>query len=88
MLDAYIIVHVEESEWIISTVIEDKKTGVVRICIDMRKLNDARLHDPFPTPFTYEVLEGVGGQEVYSFTNGFSIYHQIRIWMTRPFMNW
>ena len=59
MLDAYIIVHVKESDWIISTVIEDKNTGVIRICIDMRKLNDARLHDPFPTPFTYEVLERV-----------------------------
>ena len=45
----------------------------------MRKLNDAFLHDPFPTPFTYEVLDNVGGQEVYSFTDGFSGYHQIRI---------
>ena len=37
------------------------------------------MHDPFSTPFTDEVLEGVGGQEMYSFTNGFSGYHQIRI---------
>ena len=29
--------------------------------------------------FTDEVLEGVGGQEMYSFTDGFSGYHQIRI---------
>ena len=36
-------------------------------------------HDPFLTPFTDEVLEGVGGQEVYSFTYGFSGYHQIWI---------
>jgi hypothetical protein len=47
--------------------------------VDLRKLNDACLHDPFPTPFTYEVLENVGGQEVYSFTDGFPGYHQIRI---------
>jgi hypothetical protein len=26
-----------------------------------QKLNDACLHDPFPTPFTDEVLENVGG---------------------------
>jgi hypothetical protein len=45
----------------------------------LRKLNDAFLHDPFPTPFTDEVLENVGGQEAYSFTDGFSGYHQIRI---------
>ena len=76
MLDAGIIEHVEESEWIIPIVIQDKKTiGEVRICVDLRKLNDACLHDPFPTLFTNEVLESVGGQEMYSFTDGFSGYH-------------
>jgi len=49
------------------------------ISVDLRKLNDACLHDPFPTPIIDEVLESVGGQEVYSFTDGFSRYHQIRI---------
>ncbi len=34
---------------------------------------------PFPTPFIDEVLDNVGGQEVYSFIDGFSGYHQIRI---------
>ena len=33
----------------------------------------------FLTPFTDEVLEGVGDQEMYSFTNEFSGYHQIII---------
>ena len=42
-------------------------------------MNDASIHDPFPTPFTDEVMHNVGGQEVYSLTNGFSGYHQIRI---------
>jgi hypothetical protein len=37
------------------------------------------VYDPFPTPFTDEVLENVGGQEAYSFTYGFSGYHQVRI---------
>ena len=49
------------------------------ICVDLRKLNDASLHDLFSTPFTDEVLDNVGGQEVYSFTDGFLGYHQIRI---------
>lgn len=39
------------------------------------------MHDPFPTPFTDEVLENVGGQENYSFTDGFPGYHQIKIVM-------
>ena len=42
-------------------------------------MNDACSHDPFPTPFTFEVLESVGGQEMYSFTDGFLGYHQVRI---------
>ena len=47
--------------------------------MDLRKLNDASIHDPLPTPFTIEVLDNVGGQEVYSFTDRVSGYHQIRI---------
>jgi hypothetical protein len=60
-------------------VVQDKKTREIRICVDLMKLNDDCLHDPFPTPFTDEVLDNVGGQEVYYFTDGFSRYHQIRI---------
>eukprot|EP00253_Pinus_taeda_P034434 PITA_34434 len=46
---------------------------------DLRKLNDDCVHDPIPTPFTDEVLDNVGGQEAYSFTDGFSGYDQIKI---------
>ena len=62
MLDVGIIYPVEESEWINPIVVQDKKaTGEVRICVDLRKLNDAFLHDAFFTPFTNEVLESVVG---------------------------
>jgi hypothetical protein len=89
MLEARIIEPVEESEWISPMVVQEKKQGGIRICIDLRKLNDACLHDPFPTPFTDEVLENVGGHKVYSFTDGFSGYHQIKIAQktdTRPLL--
>ena len=56
-------------------VVQYKKTGEIKICVDLRKMNDAYFHDPFPTPFADEVLDNVGGQEVYSFTDGFSSYH-------------
>jgi len=53
MLEVGIIEPVEESEWISPMVIQEKKTvGEIRICVDLRKLNDACLHDPFPTPLT------------------------------------
>jgi hypothetical protein len=79
MLDARIIESMVESEWISPMVVQDKEIGGIKICVDMRKLNDACLHDPFPTSFTNEVLENVGEKEAYSFTDGFSRYHQIKI---------
>jgi hypothetical protein len=79
MLEVGIIEPVEESEWIRPMVVQEKKTREIRIYVDLKKMNDACLHDPFPTPFTDEVLDNVGGQEVYSFTDEFSRYHQIQI---------
>ena len=62
MLDVGIIKSVEELKWINPMVLQYKKTSKVWIYFDLRKLNDACLHDPFLTPFTNEVLEGVGDQ--------------------------
>ena len=79
-MDACIIEPIEESEWISLIVLQDKNTmGEVCIWVELRKLDDACLHDPFLTPFTDEVLEIVGGQEIYSFTDGFYGYHHIQI---------
>ena len=60
MLDARIIELVEESEWISPMVVQDKKTGEVHISVNLQRLNDVYMHDPFLTPFTNEVMEGVG----------------------------
>jgi hypothetical protein len=79
MLKSVVIELVEESEWISPVVVQDKKTRGIRISVNLRKMNNACLCDPFPKPFTNELLENVGGQVAYSFTNGFSGYHQIRI---------
>ena len=79
MLNVGIIEPVEESKWISPMVVQDKKTREIHICVNLRKLNDACVHDPFPTPFIDEVLEGVGSQEMYSFMDGFSRNNQIQI---------
>jgi hypothetical protein len=75
MLEVGMIEPMEESEWISPMVVQDKKIEEIKICVDLRKTNDVCLHDPFPTPFTEEVLDNVRGQEVYSFTDGFLGYH-------------
>jgi hypothetical protein len=52
MLAAGIIEPVEESDWVSPMVVQEKKQkDEIRICVDLRKLNDACVHDPFPTPF-------------------------------------
>eukprot|EP00253_Pinus_taeda_P022841 PITA_22841 len=80
MLAASIIEPMEESVWVSPMVVQEKKQkDEIRICVDLRKLNDACVHEPFPTPFTDELLDNVGGQEAYSFTDGFFGYHQIKI---------
>ena len=61
MLDVGIIELAKELERIGPMVVQDKKTREVWIYVDLRKLNDACMHNAFPTPFTDEVLEGVGG---------------------------
>jgi hypothetical protein len=60
-------------------VVQDKKKGGIGICVYLRNLNDTCLHVTFPTLFTDEVLENVGGKEAYSFIDGFSGYHKINI---------
>lgn len=54
-----------------SMVVEEKKNkGEIRTCVDLRKLNDACMQGPFPSPFIDEVLDNVRGKEDYSFIDG------------------
>ncbi|KAH9315426.1 hypothetical protein KI387_024053, partial [Taxus chinensis] len=76
MIASGIIEAMEESKWISPMVISIKKDGRIRICVDYRELNVVCIIDPSPTPFIKEILEGVVGCEVYSFTDGFLGYHQ------------
>eukprot|EP00253_Pinus_taeda_P019482 PITA_19482 len=72
MLAGGIIEPMEEFNWVSPMVVQEKKQkDELRICIDLGKLNDACVHDPFLIPFTDEVLDNVVGKEEYSFTEGF-----------------
>jgi len=77
---ARIIELVEHSDWVNPMVVQEKKTkGEIRIYVDLLKLNHVCVHDPFPTSFSDEILDNARVQEAYSFTDGFSGYHKIRI---------
>ena len=73
MLKAGLIFPVVEAEWVSPIFIQNKKEkSEIRVCVDYRSLNNACIHDPFPTPFSDEVLKNVAGKEACSFTDGFS----------------
>lgn len=49
------------------------------MCFHYHSLNNSYVHDPFPTSFSDEVLDIVGGNVAYYFTDSFLGYHQVRI---------
>ncbi len=60
-------------------IIVPKKNEKLKNCIDFRKLNVATKKDPYPLPFTDEMLNIVIGYEEYFFLDGYLRYHQISI---------
>jgi hypothetical protein len=69
----------EEVTWLSRIVVVLKKNGKFWICVEFWKLNIATKKDPYPLPFTKEVLDMVAEHEVYTFLDGFLGYHQITI---------
>ncbi len=46
-------------------IIIPKKNGKLRICIDFRELNATTKKDPYPLPFTDEVLNTIIGYDIF-----------------------
>ena len=80
-IDRMLVAGLDEGEWISPIFIQVKKDlkKKIRVCVDYRILKNSCIHDMFPTPFSDEVLDNVAGNEAYSFTDGFSNYHQVWI---------
>ena len=79
LFKAGFIEPVFQATWLSPIVVVPKKNGKLRICIDFRCLNAATKKDPYPLPFTDEVLDTVIGYAAYSFIDCFSCYHQVHI---------
>jgi hypothetical protein len=56
-------------------VVVPKKNGKFRIYVNFRRMNATTKKDPYPSPFTYEVLNIVAGPDAYSFLDGYFGYH-------------
>jgi hypothetical protein len=69
---------VEKATWLFPIVVV-LKNGKLRICVDFRKFNDTKKKNPYPLPFTNDVINTIFGHEIYTFLNKISRYHQISI---------
>jgi len=79
LLSASFIAPMEEVSWL-SPIVVSKKNGKLKIYMDFQwLLNVATKKDPYPLPFTEEVLDEMAGHEVYSFLDGFCNYYHIMI---------
>ena len=65
MLTVVIIYPIEWSEWASLMIFQPKKHDPkkLRICVNFIELNKVTLTDPFPTPYTNEILNEVAGHE-------------------------
>lgn len=80
MLGARIIEPAEELNSVSLMLVQGKKKwDEIWIYVDLRKLDDVCIHDPFPMLFRHEVLENDGGMVAYSLTHGFLGYQQIKV---------
>lgn len=65
LLEAGIIEHVNAAPWISNLVIGKKKTGGLRPCVDLRRVNKAIIPDRYPLPTSVELTTLFYGSTVF-----------------------
>ncbi len=76
----------EKFSWLSPIVIVPKKNGKLWIYVDFLLFNVTTKKDPYPLPFTKEVLDKLVGHEVYSFLDEFFGYRQSMIALKNRYM--
>ena len=67
MEEAGVISRVDEpTEWCAGMVVAPKKNGSVRICVDLRPLNECVLREIHPIPMVDETLALLSGAQLFS----------------------
>ena len=79
LLEGGFTTQVKNIEWVSPVVIVPKKKGKWRICVNYKTLNLVTKKDRQPLPFIDELLHEIAGNEIYTFCDGYSGYHQIKI---------
>jgi hypothetical protein len=71
------IIEPAESPWCAPLVPVVKKDGQLRLCVDYRRLNAITRKDSYPLPLIDEILDALGGCQVYSTLDARSGYWQV-----------
>jgi len=79
MYEAGIIAPIRFSEWVSNLVPTRKKTGEIRLCVDLRNVNKVSLKDNYPLPKMDHILQRVVGASRISLLDGFLGYNQILV---------
>ncbi|KAJ1130344.1 hypothetical protein NDU88_008697 [Pleurodeles waltl] len=74
-----IIEPVEASEWVSPLVVARKANGKVRLCVDLRGLNENIIMDQFPLPRIDEMLSATRDAKWFSTLDLSSGYHQVKL---------
>jgi len=79
MHDVGIILPIRFLEWVSNLVSTRKKTGEIRLCVDLRNVNKVSLKDNYPLPKMDHILQRVVGAPSISLLDGFSGFNQILV---------
>lgn len=65
--------------WFNPVVVVPKSAGDIRLCIDMRRANEAMLRERHPIPTVDEILQSLNGSKIFSKLDLRWGYHQLEL---------
>ncbi|KAJ8336765.1 hypothetical protein SKAU_G00379850 [Synaphobranchus kaupii] len=77
LLAAGVIEPIDASAWVSPIVVIQKKSGKIRMCVDLREPNKAVIIDAFPLPHMDELLSSLQGSTVFSSIDLANAYYQV-----------
>lgn len=77
LLQAGIIERVDASEWVSPLVVARKRSGGIRLCVDLREPNKSVIMDCYPLPHMEDLFSSLAGATHYSQIDLSSAYHQL-----------